>query len=370
MGISALFESILQKDFSDEIVSKYVGVYQNAYLCYASDEQTRKNAASGGVVSALLIDVLEHSDIQGVLVCKSEVIASSVRAKFYIATNREEILQAQGSTYVATKFAKEAFELIRAFDGKVAVVGLPCDITMLKNKMVQDSSLRDKVVFTLALACGHNSQTKLIDTITADLQNKAEAKLTSYRFRRGHWRGELIAGFENGAEIKKPFSHFSLYQNLFFFAEKKCLFCIDHFGYDADISVGDVWSYTLKDNPIKHTGIVSKTQKGMSIVEDTLSREVFVAKPMEVKEMVEGQKRIAPFHYNITARHLAGKKLGLTIPDKVGEKVRWHEYLSAYIVLLNWKWSQNKRYSKWIFKIPRPIMKSYLYLLKGLESIK
>ena len=47
----------------------------------------------------------------------------------------------------------------------------------------------------------------------------------------------------------------------FFFSEKKCLACYDHYGYDADISVGDIWSYHLKNNPIKHTALVIKNEK-------------------------------------------------------------------------------------------------------------
>lgn len=370
MSISTIFESLLHKGFSDEEVTKYVGTYNEAYLTHANSEKTRANAASGGVVSALLIDALENGSVDGLLVCKTIVIDTKVRARFFIACSKNEILEAQGSTYVATKFSAEAIPLMQKFDGKLGVVGLPCDITMLQNKQHHDEELDAKIVFTVALACGHNSQKKLIDHVTTKLEKQANSKLTNYRFRRGHWRGELVADFENDVKIKKPFSHFSLYQNLFFFAEKKCLFCHDHFGYNADISIGDVWSYKLKNTPIKHSGIIAKTHNGSKILNTSIKREALTVKDFEVSEIVEGQKRIAPFHYNISSRHFAGKKFGLNIPDKVNEKVKWHEYLAAYIVLFNWKWSQNKRYSHLIFKIPRPIMKMYLYLLKGLESLK
>lgn len=365
-----IFESLLGKSFSEQEVEKYVGENIKSYLAYSSDNEIREKAASGGVVSALLVDALMSGEVDGVLVCKTVVINTKTRAKFFIAQTKEEVLQAQGSTYVATKFSKEAIALIRKFNGTLGVVGLPCDITMLKSKTKQDSSLKEKIIFTIALTCGHNSKKELIDNITGKLEMEAESKLLHYRFRRGHWRGKLMANFENKKNITKPFSFFSLYQNLFFFAEKKCLYCNDHFGYDADIGVGDVWSYKLKANPIKHTGLIAKSAYGYKTIENSIKNNIITAKELDISEIVEGQKRGAPFHYNISARHKAGKLFGLEIPDKVHEKVKWHEYITACIVLLNWKWSRSKRYSHIIFMIPRPIMKTYLYLLKGLQSLK
>ena len=367
MSLGNVIEKVLNKNFSEEVALKYVGNYQGAFLSYVQWKNIREKAASGGVVSALLIDSLENNIIDGALVCKTEVIDHKVRAKFFIAETKEAILEAQGSTYVATKFSSEAIPLIREYQGRLAVVGLPCDLTILKNK---NDEFKNKVVFTIALMCGHNSQKKLIDSVTSNLEKEVSSKLISYRFREGHWRGNLLAKFENNVVVNKPFSTFSVYQNLFFFAEKKCLFCYDHFGYDADFSIGDIWSYKLKDNPIKHNVIITKTQKATNILQDIVKRKTLYIESISLSEAIEGQKRAAPFHYNISARSKVGRLFNLNIPDKVMEKVKWHEYISAFIVLFNWKWSQSKKLSYLIFKIPKPVMKFYLYILKGLESLK
>ena len=370
MQLSDVLEKLLKKNFTEEDIQNFVGEYKGSCLASSASDEIRQNAASGGVVSTLLSDALANNIVDGVLVCKTEIVEGKVRSRFFIAALEEEILLAQGSTYVATKFSKEAIPLIRNFKGRVGIVGLPCDLSILKQKMETDPLLRDKVKFTIALVCGHNSQNKLVDKIAMKLEREADSKLTAYRFRKGHWRGYLEATFANKNKIEKPFSYFGLYQNLFFFAEKKCLYCNDHFGYDADISIGDVWSYSLKHESVKFSGIIKKTTRGSELVDNAIERKQLVARTADIGSIVEGQKRIAPFHYNISARHKAGKKLGLDIPDKTKVPVRWHEYISAYIVLFNWKWSQSKKYKDMIFKIPLPIMKTYLYLLKGLESLK
>ena len=85
---------------------------------------------------------------------------------------------------------------------------------------------------TIALFCGHTTETTLVDGLTRKLSALAGgAKLTKFRFRSGHWRGRLTAEFDNGTVIEKPSSYYLLYHNLYYGTPKKCMFCGDHFGY-------------------------------------------------------------------------------------------------------------------------------------------
>jgi hypothetical protein len=60
---------------------------------------------------------------------------------------------------------------------------------------------------------------------------------------------------------------------------------------------------------------------------------------------------------------------GYKIPDKVNNSVSWHAWLAALITLFNMRWSESERWKKLIFKLPRPLLKAYLYLRKGLETL-
>ncbi|MCG8031788.1 MAG: Coenzyme F420 hydrogenase/dehydrogenase, beta subunit C-terminal domain, partial [Candidatus Thiodiazotropha taylori] len=137
-----------------------VGEYRELYHAYATDESNRVNAASGGAGSALLISLLEQDEIDGALVCNTVIEKGKIRAHFSIATSKQEILDAQGSKYVETAFMKEALPLIRQFHGRVAVVGLPCDITNLTRWIAKDNDISNKVKLKIALVCGHNSRTE------------------------------------------------------------------------------------------------------------------------------------------------------------------------------------------------------------------
>ncbi len=236
------------KQWSAEKVQKYIGNFKKSWFAYASSETIRENAASGGVITALLAFLLKEGDIDGALVCRSIIADGKVRPQFFIAESEKELLAAQGSKYIAVDFNQDALPLIRAFKGKLAVVALPCDTTHLRHACENDPQLKEKIALVITLFCGHNSRPELTDMITRKLTQRRTSP-QGFRYRQGHWRGSLQAEFEDGEKVEKPFSYFSDYQNLYFFCQQKCHHCNDHTGYNSDISAGDIWSLRMKDNP-------------------------------------------------------------------------------------------------------------------------
>jgi coenzyme F420-reducing hydrogenase beta subunit len=367
--LGKIADRLLKKTWTDADVKRYVGDYQNAYLTHASDERVRAGAASGGTTSAILIYGLENGLFDGALVCNTVLEDGKVRARFVIATSADQVLEARGSKYVETNFIQEALPLIRSFDGRVAVVGLPCDISALHRRCLDEPEMAAKVALTISLVCGHNSRTALIDEITARLEREAGKKLVDYRFRVGRWRGRLEAEFEDGSVLSKPSKYFNDYQNLFFFSERKCMACHDHYGYAADISAGDVWLFRLKDDPIKNTGIIVRSSRGQDACNAAVAAGVVDASKLDVRSIMDGQARIGPSHYNVTARHKAGKLLGIKSKDSVEHPVSWHSYLNALITLANMRLSEKAWGRRFIFAVPRPVLKVYLYVKKALESL-
>lgn len=369
-AVGRIIDRFLKKTWTEDDIKSYVGDYQNAYLTHAVDESIRSRAASGGTTSAMLIHGLEAGEYEGVVVCSAVLEDGKVRARFSIATSREQVLAARGSKYVESEFLREVLPLIRAFDGRVAVVGLPCDLSGLQRRCAKEPELAAKVVLTFGLVCGHNSRRELIDEITKRLEREAGKKLVDYRFRVGHWRGQLEAEFEDGTVLQKPTKYFNDYQNLFFFSERKCMACTDHYGYSADVSVGDVWLFRLKNDPVKHSGIIARTGRGQDACNGVFEAGEVHSEELDVRDIMDGQSRIGPSHYNVSARHRAGKLIGFKLKDSVQRPVPWYSYLNALITLGNMRLSEAAWGRKLIFATPRQILKVYLYLKKALESLK
>lgn len=361
-------DALWTKDWSPEQIRNYVGTFQRCYFTYATDESLRANGASGGSISALLVYLLEQGQIDGALVLGTRVDGENVRPEFYIARSYAEIMAAQGSKYSAVFFAATALPLIKAFEGRLAVVALPCDAKILHQYRLKHPEFSSKIQLVMTLTCGHNSEPELTQLIIRRLNRDHHGALRDYRYREGHWRGNLKARFDDGTQIVKPFSYFSDYQNLYFFAQQKCHHCFDHFGYYGDISAGDIWSPRMKVNPIKHTALITRTDYGQALVEAALREGVLGGQEEPITEVMDGQARTMPFHYNVTSRARLGKIAGVKIKAQTERKVQPVDYALAALALLNERISRGKVGRAIIMRLPRPILKVYLFLFKLLES--
>jgi coenzyme F420-reducing hydrogenase beta subunit len=366
--VRRLIRRAWSKTWTEAQIAKFVGAYRQVVFAYATDAALRKGAASGGCISALLLDLLETRQIDGALVLTTSVVDGQVVPRFLIAQTREEILRAQGSKYIAVHFPKDGLPLLRAFPGRVAVVVLPCDASVLARARSLDPALDRKVALVISLLCGHNSEPQLTEGVLRRLAG-THGPATDFRYRFGHWRGSQRATFADGASVSTPFSSFSDYQNLYFFSQRKCHHCSDHLGYASDISAGDIWSLRMKGEPIKHNALVVRTSAGEEALRMAIGRGSIEATEESIREVLDGQARTLPFHYNVSARARVGPLFGYRIRDTVQERVRWNDWLAAVIVLFNERWSRTG-WGRWvIFRLPRPLLKAYLVLLKGLESL-
>jgi len=366
--ISGYVARILRKSWSGEKIQKYIGSYKDSFFAYAQDESIRKRAASGGVITALLAHLLENGAISGALVCRTVVRNGKVRPEFYIAQDVTALLDSQGSKYCEVHFAADALPLIKNYQGSLCVIALPCDVTLLRRSCEKDRELADKVTLIISLFCGHNSRPELTDMVIRNLIPSGE-ELKDFRYRVGHWRGSLQLEFVNGLIVKRSFSCFSDYQNLYFFCQQKCHHCHDHTGYQSDISIGDIWSMRMKENPIKHNAVILRTEKGAEVFQSACNVGRITVFPEPIEDICAGQARTMPFHYNVSSRVKAGKLLGISIEDQVHEQVRWNDFIVATIALFNEKLSRTKLGQNLIHFTPRIFPKIILYFMKALESL-
>lgn len=365
--LQRLKNKVWLKNWSTDQLNAYIGTYEKCYFTYAADDTLRQRAASGGSVSALLVYLLESGQVDGALVCRTVVRDGRVRPEFFIARSKAEVISAQGSKYSAVYFANDALPLIKAFDGRLAVVALPCDARILSHTRAKHPELDQKIALVVTLFCGHNSEPVLTDAIVSKL-GRGHGQVVDYTYRYGRWRGNLSACFEDGTEIVKPFSYFSDYRNVYFFAQPKCHHCFDHFGYYGDISAGDIWSPRMKREPVKHTALITRTPQGQALVEAALRDHVLHGREEGVEEVADGQARTMPFHYNVTARARVGRLFGLKIKARTVDRVRMLDYLIALIAIANERLSRTALGRKLIFILPRPVLKFYLRFFKALES--
>jgi len=79
---------------------------------------------------------------------------------------------------------------------------------------------------------------------------------------------------------------------------------------------------------------------------------------------------VAPTHYNTAAKRAAGRVLGTRLSSHTQGKIGFISFIIAAIIILNYRLSRNALAAKFILKLPRPLLRLYLYFFKALETIQ
>ncbi|EDY81716.1 Coenzyme F420 hydrogenase/dehydrogenase, beta subunit C terminal domain family protein [Verrucomicrobiia bacterium DG1235] len=343
-----------------------IGSYRRAWVGYSLDEEIRKRAASGGIVTATLCYLLETEQVEGALVCSSDFANGEFNFRLSIARTREELFEAQSSKYFDIPVLK-GLDLVKAFEGKVAVVGLPSQINSLTRRMSKNKLLREKIGFRIALFCGHNSKKELIERVW-EKKGIDPKKIDRFRYRQGHWRGQMELTMKDGSVQRFPFQDFSHYQNLHILSLDRCLNCHDHMGYYSDLSTGDVWLHEMKRDLVKYSVFLARTPLAEKVMMEMSERNLIKAKQVDRRFVYRSQKRSINYHYNLSARAKVGKWLRLNIKDRTGERPKLRDVVAAIIVLTNHRISRSPRLLNLFMKLPKPFVATYLYLFKGLVN--
>lgn len=108
----------------------YTGPYQELFIGHATDPALRSAGASGGILSSVLIYLLEKKRIDGAVITRMSKQTPWLTEPF-IATTREEILEGAQSKYIITS-VNEILSHSSEFNGKLAWVGLPGQVQSIR----------------------------------------------------------------------------------------------------------------------------------------------------------------------------------------------------------------------------------------------
>lgn len=196
-------------------------------------------AQDGGVVSALLIALLEADQIDGALVARPSA-ETPWKADAFLARTPEEVIECAGSFYNQTlglgHLDLKQYKLPP--QPRIALVGTPCEIQGLKAMQARPwdwgASQVDAVTLSIGLLCtkSFNYEKLMVEEIQAErgipLEDIAKVDIL---------RGKLyLYGHDHEILLEEPIRDFHGA------ALKGCDECSDFLGHAADIAVGSVGS--------------------------------------------------------------------------------------------------------------------------------
>jgi len=204
------------------------------WLGYSSNPAIRKNGASGGCITGTLVYLLEQKRIDGAVVTIPDPEKYG-RGISHFATTKEEVLRSAKSIYNVTSLTKGLSEA----SGRIAVVGLPCQITPFKGEGIR-----------LGIFCGKNILPSALDEVILR-HGFHPADVQSICYRAFGWApfGYTIT-LKSGVTHKFPWqaSPFDEVWESDQYRPPMCRTCGDFLADDADLSFGDAWLRELYGN--------------------------------------------------------------------------------------------------------------------------
>ena len=242
-----------------------IGNFVDVFSARSAHTEVRDKATDGGVVTSLLIHMLEKGFIDGAVV---SVSADPLRRRAVVATSAKELLQAAGSQFVESPHLEEVGKgyttyvpVVKSIQeiapkkiSRLAVVGTPCQIGAIRKMQALKIAPSDMVTFTVGLFCMQCFE-------MGNLMDKAFIKAHKIRVEdimRVNIKEDFILTMKSGVSLHIPLKEIEE------IARPACLACRLFANDYADISVGGLGS------PEGYTTVMIRTIKGKEMFADAL----------------------------------------------------------------------------------------------------
>ncbi len=212
------------------------GKVREVRIGYATDPGIRERGSSGGVVTGLLVYLLETGLIDGALVIGPYDPEHNEHRPF-IARSRQELESAWGSKYYPMPLGKHFKEMMNG-EERYAVVLMGCHMRSLRLMEQRFPRLKDNILLRIGLICGYCSGFKAVEDQAREWGIKEVPDIEALDYRKGPWPGNFCLKAGN---IEKERVIYEFLLRLPFTTNQRCMVCADLMNETSDITVGDAW---------------------------------------------------------------------------------------------------------------------------------
>lgn len=256
------------------------GVVQGFYISYSLDQNVRRAGASGGVITQILIYLLDQGLIDGAVVLKhgdpKPWLASPI-----IATTPEEIIAAAQSVYSPTPVNTILAEMER-FQGNLAYVGLPDQVASLRVLQEFGHPGAKKVRYVIGPYTGTSTYLAAIESYLRSNGVSGLDQIEKLRYREGEWPGHLYIRTREGLEFRLD----KFYYNYLipFFITQTSLLAVDFTNELTDLSVGDAWSPEFEAKGDGYSVVITRSDLGDQLLREMASRDQIHLETLEPED--------------------------------------------------------------------------------------
>jgi coenzyme F420 hydrogenase subunit beta len=259
--------------------SDLLGHYQRIAIAHCTDDTIRRNGASGGVLSAALIHLLESGKISGAVVLGMDKEAPW-RAVPIIARSVEEILAAAQSKYVVSPVNVILGQLARE-EGPLAFVGLPHQVFAIRRLQRMGHTSVRTVRYVFGPFFGNELSGGSVEAFLRKFDATKE-DLVAFHYRAGEWPGSLRADLRDGRRVELPKFHANYL--IPFYITTNSLLSHDLTNELTDLSGGDAWAPAYEERGQGFSLLIVR-----SVAAEALVREMELAGKLRLHDITEDE---------------------------------------------------------------------------------
>lgn len=275
---------LYRHDFFGETPSfhTYTGPYTGIYIAHSNDEQIRQAGASGGMISAILIWLLNKGWIDGAVVTGMSKEKPWLSRSF-IATTPGEILEAAQSKYIITS-VNEILPEIAEFKGKLAYVGLPGQIQSIRKLQKAGDPAVAAIQYIFGPFYGNTLHFSSVRSFLRSYKIRDYQHISRLYFRYGEWPGNMRVEMTDGRKVELPKFHANYL--IPFHILKNSLLCTDLSNEFTDISGGDAWAPVYEERGKGFSMVISRNDTGKEILLQMEKEGLITLSPISIDEAI------------------------------------------------------------------------------------
>ena len=306
------YPNLVKYLFNSQKIDWRIGYYKNTYVGYSLNEKIRKNGASGGVITSLLLYLLENNLIDGAITLKQGSPMPWL-AEPIIATTSKEIIDGAQSVYAPIP-VNIIFDKVKSFQGKLAFVGLPDQIASLRYIQNQNIEWAKKIKYVFGPYVGTNMYSGAIKSFLRSNGYKNLEDISKLKYRDGEWPGYLKINMKDGNVLKAE----KFYYNYLipFYITNSSLLSTDFTNELTDISVGDAWNPKYENLGKGFSVIISRSKLGEDLLKEMKRKNLIKLDNISLKDTLSMHGHMLDFKKRGSfIRYRFRKLFGKNVPD-------------------------------------------------------